>query len=488
MIFNSIVFAVFLPIVFLIYWICPARCRSVFLLAASFYFYMYADRRYALFLLFAISVSFFSALFIQVSHSGILKKIYLLAGIFLLAGCLILLKYPDFFSETAGPASPAIQFMLPVGISFYTFQTLGYLIDIYNGKYPAERNFVRYCLFVSFFPQLLSGPIGRGDSLLPQFREPRAFDPAQASYGLKLMAVGYFKKLVVAELLAPTVSNIYDNPDSYAGLVFIIATVMFAIQIYCDFSGYTDIAIGCAGLFGIQLQKNFKSPYFSCSIREFWSRWHISLSSWFRDYIYIPLGGNRKGTLRRCLNLMLTFLISGLWHGASLSFLVWGGIHGIYQIMETTVFRKRSRIPQDIPSRRNKVLSRCRMFFLRYGMFFLRLITFGAVCFAWVFFRANTLEDAWRIISLSFYGIGSFSDYLKSAVISLDMSYAYMAYLCIFILLLALYDYASLKTDVIAFISSKKPWVRYPVYILFLLVILLFSEKGVSTEFYYFQF
>lgn len=472
MLFHSLAFAMFLPVIFILYWTCPARCRCVFLLAASLWFYAYADIRYVFFLLFAVSVSFFSALAVQDTHSCILKKIYLLAGIFLLAGCLILVKYLSFFLDAAGLPSPAIQFMLPLGISFYTFQTLGYLIDIYNGKYPAERNFVRFCLFISFFPQLLSGPIGRGGSLLPQFREPRAFDPARASYGLKLMAVGYFKKLVVAELLAPTVSNIYDNPDAYAGLVFIIATVMFAIQIYCDFSGYTDIAVGCAGLFGIRLQENFKSPYFSRSIREFWSRWHISLSSWFRDYIYIPLGGNRKGTLRRCLNLLFTFLISGLWHGAGLPFLVWGSIHGIYQILGTTVFQKRRQI---------SFLSRC-------GTFFPRLITFGAVCFAWVFFRANTLEDAWRIISLSFYGIGSFGNYLKNAVISLDMSYAYMAYLCVFILLLALYDYASLKTDVIAFITSKKPWIRYPVYILFLLVILLFSEKGVSTEFYYFQF
>ncbi len=476
MIFNSMAFAVFLPTIFILYWICPAKYRYIFLLAASFYFYMAMDKRYALLLLSIAIVSFFLALALQSAASlpdkgwdgdrkrCLLKKIYLLAGIILLAGCLILLKYTGFFFEAAGLPSPAIQLMLPVGISFYTFQTLGYLIEIYREKYPAERHFGYYCLFVSFFPQLLSGPIGRGDALLPQFKKTRIFNPAQASYGLKLMSVGYFKKLVVAELLAPVVNSIYDHPGDYSGLVFPVATVIFAVQIYCDFSGYTDIAIGCAKLFGIELQENFKSPYFSHSIREFWSRWHISLSTWFRDYVYIPLGGSRKGSFRHCRNLLLTFLVSGLWHGAGFPYIIWGAVHGIYQILETFLNPRRRR-----------------------GFFFL-LLTFAEVCFAWVFFRANTLPDAWRILSLSFHGVESPGNYLKNAVISLDMSYAYMIYLCIPVLLLAAYDYASLKTDVIARISSWKPWARYSVYILFLLVILLFSEKGVSTEFYYFQF
>lgn len=476
MIFNSVIFAVFLPVIFILYWICPAKYRYLFLLAASFYFYMQMDRRYILLLLSTAALSFFFALALQSADSlpesgkstkrdiRILKKIYLLAGILLLVGCLAVFKYLDFFFEAAGLTSPAIQFMLPVGISFYTFQTLGYLIDIYRGKYPAERHFGYYCLFVSFFPQLLSGPIGRGDILLPQFKKIRDFDPAQASYGLKLMAVGYFKKLVIAELLAPSINSIYDNPADYTGLVFPVATIMFAIQIYCDFSGYTDIAIGCAKLFGIELQENFKSPYFSRSIREFWSRWHISLSTWFRDYVYIPLGGSRKGTFRHCLNLALTFLVSGLWHGAGLHYIVWGAVHGVYQILEIWIKPKR-----------------------RHGFSSL-LLTFAGVCFAWVFFRADTLQDAWIILSRSLYGIGDFSSYLKNAVISLDMSYSHMIYLCIPVLLLAVYDYVSLKTDVIARISSCRPWIRYPVYILFLLIILLFSEKGVSTEFYYFQF
>lgn len=473
MLFNSMAFAIFLPVIFILYWFFPAKYRYIFLLAASFYFYMYMDFEYVFFLLFTAAVSFFLALALQSAGTPASKRFCLFLGVLLLIGVLALLKYLDFFFEITRIDSPAIHLMLPVGISFYTFQTLGYLIDVYRGKYTAERHFGYYCLFVSFFPQLLSGPIGRGDILLPQFKKERTFDPVQASYGIKLMAIGYFKKLVIAGLLTPIVDNIYDRPDSYIGLVYIIATILFALQIYCDFSGYTDIAIGCAKLFGIELTDNFKSPYFSHSIKEFWSRWHISLSTWFRDYVYIPLGGNRVNSFRHCLNLMLTFLISGLWHGAGVHYILWGGIHGIYQIAETLAkkyFRSSARRHSS------------------FGSFLSLIVTFGAVCFAWVFFRANTLSDAWRIISLSFYGIGNMEEYLKTAVICLDMSYTYMAYICIPVFTLAIYDYASLKIDVIAYISSQKPWMRYSVYILFLLAILLFSEKGVSTEFYYFQF
>lgn len=475
MLFNSISFAIFLPIVFLLYWICPVKYRYLFLLAASYYFYMSLDVKYIFLLLFTTVLSYGLARFFHFAQNPAAKRFGLCSGIILLIGVLFLFKYLDFFFQTINLLTqnfaisiqaPTLKFMLPVGISFYTFQTLGYLIDVYKGKYPAEKHFGYYSLFVSFFPQLLSGPIGRGDSLIPQFKEEKVFHPDKASYGLKLMAVGYFKKLVVANLLISNVDSVYDNVNSYIGLVYIIVTLMFAIQIYCDFSGYTDIAIGTAMLFGIELTQNFKSPYYSRNIKEFWSRWHISLSTWFRDYLYIPLGGNRVGRFRHALNLMITFLISGLWHGAGLNYLIWGGLHGFYQIFTP----KRTKATKGFFS-------------------FLSIIfTFFLVCFAWVFFRANSLEDAWRMISLSFHQIGNPTEYLKTAVICLDMSYTHMIYLCIPVILLALYDYASLKVDVIAYLSSQKIWIRYPVYILFLLFILLFSEKGVSTEFYYFQF
>ena len=421
MIYNSIPFAVFLPIIFILYWICPSKYRYLFLLAASFYFYMYMDPKYIFFLLGTVTVSYLLALALDSARDVFRKKLYLFIGILALIGVLALLKYSGFIIEIAGLPSPAIQFMMPVGISFYTFQTLGYLIDIYRGKYPAERHFGYYCLFVSFFPQILSGPIGRGDVLLPQLKKERTFDIYQASYGMKLMAVGYFKKLVVAGLLAPTVDKIYDNPESYVGLVYIIATFMFALQIYCDFSGYTDIAIGCAKLFGMELSENFKTPYFSRSIKEFWSRWHISLSTWFRDYLYIPLGGNRVGKIRHCFNLMLTFLVSGLWHGAGINYILWGGIHGFYQIIETISGKNK----KGREEKRNPLLNLFSVF-----------LTFMAVCLAWVFFRADSVSHAWRIISLSFHEIGNPYNYFRTAVICLDMSYAYMIYLSIPVLLL----------------------------------------------------
>lgn len=458
-------FAIFLPIVFILYWLCPAQYRFLHLIAVSCYFYMSAEAAYAFLLLFATVVSYGFALALDACHGPRIRKLLFCSGLMLLLAPLLLFKY---FYTLFPIQSIPIHFMLPVGISFYTFQTLGYLIDIYHGKYQAERHFGYYFLFVSFFPQLLSGPIGRGDQLLPQLKETHVFDSSQASYGLKLMAVGYFKKLVITSLLAPTVNAVYDNPNNYIGLIYILATILFAIQIYCDFSGYTDISIGCAKLFGIELMDNFKSPYFSCSIREFWSRWHISLSTWFRDYVYIPLGGNRTGRLRHFLHLTLTFLISGIWHGAGVTYILWGGLHGLYQILENLMACREKK--QD----KRNLLS--------------MPLTFFAVCFAWVFFRANNLADAWRILSLSLYGIADISNYLKTAVICLDMTYGHMVYIAFPILLLVVYDYASLKTDVIAYISSRKVCIRYPVYLLFLLAILLFSEKGVSTEFYYFQF
>ncbi len=478
MLFHSMAFAIFLPAVFILYWICPIRFRCLFLIAAGYCFYMTADIKYTLLLLLITVGSYGTARLLEAAAGSSARKKIFLAGLIALLSPLFFFKYiPALLPLRSSP----IQFMLPVGISFYTFQAVGYLADIYMEKYPAEKNFGHYCLFLSFFPQLLSGPIGRGGQLLPQIHSPRRFDASRASYGLKRMAVGYYKKLVVAGLVAPTVDAVYGSPDSYVGLIFLIATFLFAIQIYCDFSGYTDIAVGCALLFGIELADNFKSPYFSHSLKEFWSRWHISLSSWFRDYVYIPLGGSRTGPSHHALNLMLTFLVSGLWHGAGITFLLWGGLHGLFQILENGITKRQGKNAEaghrSQPAFVQSMLSILSM-----------LLTFLLVCIAWVFFRADSLSDAWRILSLSFCNIKNFGEYLKTAVICLDMSYGHMAYISLPILFLAVYDYASLKTDVIAFLSSRKVWIRYPVYVLFLLSILLFSEKGVSSEFYYFQF
>lgn len=365
-----------------------------------------------------------------------------------------------------------VKILLPAGVSFYFFQSMGYLIDVYRGKSKAERHFGYYALFVSFFPQLLAGPIGRADSLLPQLKKERSFDYENVTYGLKLMAWGYFKKLVIADVFATVVDKVYNNPYSYVGLVFIITTVMFAIEIYCDFSGYSDIAIGCARLFGVELASNFRNPYLSFSIREFWSRWHISLSTWFRDYVYIPLGGSRAGRFRHCLNLFLTFLVSGFWHGSSLTFLFWGGIHGVLQILETFIYPK----------------TRGGVSVIRKKHWWQLPLTFIVLCFTWIFFRANTIQDAFWIISRLFWDIGRPLNYLKTAVICLDMPYLSMFGMALSAAALFVWDLLSLKQDVIKLISRQRGLVRWLLYVLLLVAIALFSHKGIATEFIYFQF
>lgn len=481
MLFNSMTFAVFLIAVFLLYHIVPARYRWIFLLAASYIFYMNLHVAYGLLLFFTTVLTYFLALCLEKAADSHAKKRCLLGGILPLVGILLVFKLGAPAISRLNALADAgrlsmqpltIKILLPAGVSFYFFQSMGYLIDVYRGKSRAERHFGYYALFVSFFPQLLAGPIGRADALLPQLKRERTFDYQNVTYGLKLMAWGYFKKLVIADVFATVVDKVYDNPYSYVGLVFIITTVMFAIEIYCDFSGYSDIAIGCARLFGIELMTNFKNPYFSFSIREFWSRWHISLSTWFRDYVYIPLGGSRVGRFRHCLNLLLTFLVSGFWHGSSLTYLLWGAVHGILQIIETLLYPKTKR---GVP--------------LTHKKHWWQLpLTFALLCFTWIFFRANTIQDAFWIISRLFWDIGRPFNYLKTAVICLDMSYLSMFGMALSALVLFIWDLLSLKQDVIELVSRQKCLVRWALYVLLLVAIALFSYKGIATEFIYFQF
>ena len=481
MLFNSMTFAVFLTAVFILYHIVPARLRWIFLLAASYVFYMNLHVAYGLLLLFTTALTYFLALGLEKAPDRAGKKRCLLGGVLPLVGILLVFKLGAPVIDRLNALAEAgrlsmhpltVKILLPAGVSFYFFQSMGYLIDVYRGKSKAERHFGYYALFVSFFPQLLAGPIGRADSLLPQLKKERSFDYENVTYGLKLMAWGYFKKLVIADVFATVVDKVYNNPYSYVGLVFIITTVMFAIEIYCDFSGYSDIAIGCARLFGVELASNFRNPYLSFSIREFWSRWHISLSTWFRDYVYIPLGGSRAGRFRHCLNLFLTFLVSGFWHGSSLTFLFWGGIHGVLQILETFIYPK----------------TRGGVSVIRKKHWWQLPLTFIVLCFTWIFFRANTIQDAFWIISRLFWDIGRPLKYLKTAVICLDMPYLSMFGMALSAAALFVWDLLSLKQDVIKLISRQRGLVRWPLYVLLLVAIALFSHKGIATEFIYFQF
>lgn len=341
--FNSLQFAIFLPIVFAMYWLLPHKYRWMFLLGASYYFYMSWNVKYVFLILLTTGVTYLAALLIESTESRNRRKVYLTLAAVICFGVLVIFKYLNFLLKSVNdltsllaiPLHPVtMKLMLPVGISFYTFQTISYVLDVYYGKVKAERNFGIYATFISFFPQLVAGPIERTDHLLPQIREEHTFSYEEGIDGLRIMLWGFFKKILIADVAAAYVDQVYADVTGYQGFDLLVVIFLFTIQIYCDFSGYSDIAQGTAKLFGIQLMQNFRSPYLSSSIQEFWRRWHISLSQWFRDYVYIPLGGSRCSTLRKYRNVMITFLLSGLWHGADWSFVLWGGLHGLLQILE----------------------------------------------------------------------------------------------------------------------------------------------------------
>ena len=331
-------------------------------------------------------------------------------------GVLFVFKYFNFFSESLSFMAGKIgiqlhpitlRLLLPVGISFYTFQTLSYVIDIYRGQVEPERHFGIYATFISFFPQLVAGPIERTSNLLPQIKAEHVFNYNQATYGLKLMTWGFFKKLCIADNISMCVDKAFNDVYAFKGFAFVLAAFLFTIQIYCDFSGYSDIARGTAKIFGIDLMENFKSPYFSASIKEFWSRWHISLSTWFRDYVYIPLGGNRVNKVRHYMNVMITFIISGLWHGSNWTFIIWGAVHGFAQIIENAFFRRKE--------------------YRGFEAAFRVLLTFMFCMFAWIFFRVQNFTEAIYVFANMFNGIGMPIAYLHDGFSDIGMSRAKLA-------------------------------------------------------------
>lgn len=477
--FNSFAYAIFLPIVFAVYWILPFKFRWIAILLASYYFYASWNAKYLVLIIAITAISYFCALLIEKpKFSARQKKLFAFIAVFASLSILFVFKYFNFsfsllsricnlFSINLHPIT--LKFLLPVGISFYTFQALSYVIDVYKGKICAEKHFGKYAAFISFFPQLVAGPIERSENLLTQIKAEHKFDYEQATYGLKLMAWGFFKKIVIADTFAQYVDKVFNTLTNYQGIVLVIIIFMFAMQIYCDFSGYSDIAIGTAKLFGINLMTNFKSPYFSSSIKEFWSRWHISLSTWFKDYVYIPLGGNRCSKLRQAFNLLVTFLISGLWHGAALHFVAWGVLHGILQIAENFLFAFK------------------KVKFTLFKKFFRTTITFCLVCIAWIFFRAESLKRAIYVLKNMFLGIFSPVEYVRGIVMLPVERFAIFLPL----LILFIYDFFALKKDPILQIS-KLPlilrWTIYFVFTFFLFVFVLFTMEKPQTQFVYFQF
>ena len=383
MLFNSIHFFVFFIIVTLIYFNIPYKNRWLLLLLCSCYFYMAFIPIYILILGFTIVVDYFAGIYIE-NAEGRRRKLYLIFSLIANIGVLSVFKYYNFLNGNLsflltgfGMTNPVpyLSILLPIGLSFHTFQAMSYTIEVYRGNQNAERHFGIYSLYVMFFPQLVAGPIERPQNLIHQFREKYDFDYNRVTSGLKLMVWGLFKKVVIADRLAVIVDSVYNNPEQYNSFSLIVATVFFSFQIYCDFSGYSDMAIGAARILGFKLMINFNNPYQSKSFHEFWTRWHISLSTWFRDYLYISLGGNRVTIPRWYLNLFIVFLISGLWHGASWTFVVWGALHGFYLVFELITKGTRRRI--------NKIIHLDKLPFLS------AITTFSFVTFAWIFFRAN---------------------------------------------------------------------------------------------------
>ncbi len=398
MLFNSLDFIIFFPIVVAMYFALPHRFRWVLLLLASYYFYMCWNYKYVVLILITTSINYLCGIGIGRSKRKAFRVFFLTTGLVVSLGILFFYKYFNFFGESLNVIFnqfnifyriPTYNILLPVGISFFTFQTLSYTIDVYKGKQPVEKHLGIFALYVSFFPQLVAGPIERSTNLLPQFRKENNLTWENVRDGVAEILWGFFKKVVIADRLSEYVNTVYNLPGDYQGPHFLIATLFFSVQIYCDFSGYSSIAIGTARVMGYRLMVNFRRPYLASSVRDFWHRWHISLSTWFRDYLYISLGGNRVATKwRHQFNIFVTFLVSGLWHGANWTFVIWGALHGFYQISAnwTKAWREKMNNALGLTKRP------------RFYLTLQRLITFTLVYFAWIFFRARSLSEALNII------------------------------------------------------------------------------------------
>ena len=410
MFFNSLDFAIFLPIVFIVYWFITNRnlkLQNFIIVLASYVFYGWWDWRFLSLIIFSTIIDYSVGLRFSNTTKPSERKFLLMISLAINLGLLGFFKYFNFFIESFNAAfasagihtnMSSLNIILPVGISFYTFQTMSYTIDIYRNKIEPTKNILAFMAFVSFFPQLVAGPIERASHLLPQFLKNRKFDYKQASSGIKLIAWGFFKKVVIADNAAQLVNEIFKNYPNESYISLILGTILFAFQIYCDFSGYSDIAIGLGRILGFDLMYNFKFPYFSSNIREFWNRWHISLSSWFRDYIYITLGGNKVSQYRVLFNTFCVFVLSGFWHGANWTFVFWGFLHALFFM---PIILLRDRFPKENFSMNIKRLS-----FI--------FANFGLVCLAWVFFRAENIQDAFLYLRQIFTLTGGQNTFMKT--------------------------------------------------------------------------
>lgn len=496
--FNSVNFMVFFPIVLLVYFVLPSKLRMYWLLIASYYFYMSWNAKYAILIGISTIVTYVSGvIFSKLPNDASQKnkrRLVSIACILINLGILALFKYGNFCIESVNYVLNKVgcvvierhfDFLLPVGISFYTFQALGYMIDVYRGDIEVERNFFRYALFVSFFPQLVAGPIERSKNLLTQMQNLEKidlFNMRRVTSGAILIVWGLFMKMVIADRVSILVDTVFDNYVMYGSTELVVAALGFTVQIYCDFAGYSMIAIGSAKVMGFDLMENFNSPYFAVSIRDFWSRWHISLTSWFRDYLYIPIGGNRRGKLRKYVNIAIVFLVSGLWHGANWNFVAWGGLHGLYQIVGDFLKPYRLKIIEEL-----KIKTTCFSWqLLRIGT------TFGMVSFAWIFFRSNTIYDALRFIKRIVVKPTPWVMF-NGEIYNLGLDYIEMKILFFAIAILFLVDLLRIKRGITIekFLLMQNIWFEWLTIIGLILMIFVFGKYGPTfdaKQFVYFQF
>lgn len=479
MLFNSLEYLIFLPIVVIIYNLLGKKFKNIFLLLASLSFYSFWNVKYTFLMLFSIFITYITGIYIEKNRGHIKKmKLAVFFCFFINLGILFVFKYFNFFADLLNNFSGknfniAIDVLLPVGISFYTFQALGYTIDVYRKDIRAEENFIDYALFVSFFPQLVAGPIERSVNLLPQIKNPKKFSYDNLVRGLILFFYGMFLKLIIADRAAILVNEVFGNYKNFSREILIISGILFTLQIYCDFYSYSIMAKGSAKILGIDLMDNFKEPLLSKSITEFWRRWHISLSTWFKDYLYIPLGGNRKGKLRKYFNLILVFLVSGLWHGADLSFVFWGLIHGIFNVLENIFgINKKSR-------RKNILLDSFR-----------RILTFIIVVFAFIYFRAENIHHGNEYLLAIINNPRSLNLMEDLSKTSFGISNIYpllFGIIILFVFDILKYNKINLVEKVLKIILP----IRWLIYFAFIFAIIIFGVYGPDfseSAFIYFQF
>lgn len=491
MLFNSIEFLIFFPLVTLCYFILPYRFRWLLLLLASCYFYMAFVPIYMLILGFTIVVDYYAGIWIEAAE-GKRRKSFLTLSLIANIGVLAVFKYYNFINTNVtwllsgfalSNPIPFLKILLPIGLSFHTFQAMSYTIEVYRGKQKAERHFGIYALYVMFYPQLVAGPIERPQNVLHQFYGKYDFDYQRVTDGLKLMAWGMFKKVVIADRAALFVNAVYDHPFDKTGFPLIISTIFFSFQIFCDFSGYSDIALGTAQVMGFDLMKNFDRPYFSKTMSEFWRRWHISLSTWFRDYLYISLGGNRVSKWRKEYNLFIVFLVSGIWHGASWNFVIWGAIHGFYLVFANLTSTFRTTVI--------KVLNLEKIKFL-YQLLQVASV-FVLASFAWIFFRATDFKSAYYIVSHLFTHVGQQLSQVKNSNfiqqnIMLGQGSSNFFILVLTLVLMETVHYLQRGRSLRDTIRQQPTWLRWSLYYGIILMILLFGVFDSPAQFIYFQF